>query len=291
MTKFEREIYHNRDKKYKISLLNHIQYIFDLYGMEETALQVIPTEYIDNEFSNKILDFAVECKSGNIYDIECESLEVNEKTGDKTWKYVKELYSRYDNDIYSVIIALAENNEHPIKKIGTTTHKPIIWEMKKFNGDEYLNSIRKKFNDNEELTSHYCAIIETIPDMKNTGKTDTIVEELCYIIKNGNININNRITLQSTMWLNIDYYVKNREKRKKLMEMIDVKNSLESEYEKWKKEYENKGEEKGKKEGRIEGRREKEKEIIYNLLNYMKPKEIAKTTGISLKEINKITGK
>ena len=291
MTKFEREIYHNRDKKYKISLLNHIQYIFDLYGMEETALQVIPTEYIDNEFSNKILDFAVECKSGNIYDIECESLEVNEKTGDKTWKYVKELYSRYDNDIYSVIISLAENNEHPIKKIGTTTHKPIIWEMKKFNGDEYLNSIRKKFNDNKELTSHDCAIIETIPDMKNTGKTDTIIEELCYIIKNGNININNRITLQSTMWLNIDYYVKNREKRKKLMEMIDVKNSLESEYEKWKKEYENKGEEKGKKEGRIEGRREKEKEIIYNLLNYMKPKEIAKTTGISLKEINKITGK
>lgn len=46
MTKFEREIFHNRDKKYKLSLIYHIQYIFELNNIEEKVVGVIPTEYL-----------------------------------------------------------------------------------------------------------------------------------------------------------------------------------------------------------------------------------------------------
>ena len=109
----------------------------------------------------------------------------------------------------------------------------------------------------------------------------------------------NRRILQATMWLNIDYYVKNKEKRKKLMEMIDVEKSLNSEFVEWQKENRKEarkegmkeGRKEGMKEGRKEGRNEREREIIFSLLNYMKPEEIAKKTGISLKKINRITGK
>lgn len=169
MNKYNREIFHNQDIKYKICLINHVQYIFNLKGIEEKVVHIIPTEFIDKDHSNKRLDFAVECESGNIYDIECETSSVNDKTADKTWDYAKNLHCRYDNKIYSLIIALAEKNNIPIKKIGTTTHKPLLLEMKKYNGDEYLNNIKKKFNSNDELTSHDYAIIETIPDLNYHG--------------------------------------------------------------------------------------------------------------------------
>lgn len=61
--------------------------------------------------------------------------------------------------------------------------------------------------------------------MKNSQKESIIVEQLCNIIKNGKISDKNRIKLQSTMWLNIDYYVKDKDKRNELMEMIKVQES------------------------------------------------------------------
>jgi predicted XRE-type DNA-binding protein len=304
MTKFQRKIYHNRDIKYKISLINHVQYIFDLYGINEQIIRVIPTEYIDRNFSNRRLDFVVECKSGNIYDIECETSSINNQTLDKSWNYLKSLYCRYDNDIYSLIIALSEKNNLIEKRIGTTTHKPIYCEIKKLNGDKYLNNIKKKFNNNEELTSHDCAIIENLPDMKNTKRPALIVEELCNIIKNSKISTANRIKLQSTMWLNIDYYIKDSLKREQLMEMINVEKSQESEFFKWQEEYgkfkekqgekngikigEKIGEKNGIKIGEKNGIKIGEKRIIKNLLKTMNPNEIASKTGISLSEINEI---
>lgn len=296
MTKFDRKVYHNSDIKYKLSLINHVQYIFDLCGIEEKVIHVLPTEHIDKKFSNRRLDFVVECESGNIYDIECESFSVTKNTLEKTWNYAKGLICKYDTDIYSLIIALSENNKFCEKKIGTTTHKPILLEMKKLNGDEYLNKIKKKVNNNKELTSLDCAIIETIPDMKNTAKTDIVVEELCNIIKNGKINSENRIKLQATMWLNIDYYINNPAKRKELMEMIEVKKSQESEFFKWQEANINEGRIKGKKEGKIEGKKEgriegkieERIEIIRQLLKSMTPKEISEKTNISLTEIQKI---
>lgn len=83
------------------------------------------------------------------------------------------------------------------------------------------------------------------------------------------------------MWLNIDYYIENTEKkRKELMEMIDVENSQESEFIKWQEEYGKIKEKNGIKIG--------EKNIIKNLLKSMKPHEIATKTGIPITEINKI---
>ncbi len=105
----------------------------------------------------------------NIYDIECETSSINNETANKTWNYAKNLHCKYENKIYSVIIALAEKNDIPIKKISTTTHKPLLLEIKKYDGDEYLNIIKKKFDSNDELTAHDCAIIETIPDLNYHG--------------------------------------------------------------------------------------------------------------------------
>ena len=292
MTEFQRKIFHNRDVKYKLSQINHAQYIFDLCGINEKVIRRMPTEYIDNKFSNKRLDFVVECESGHIYDIEHESSSVNDNTLDKTWNYVKNLFCRYDNDIYSLIIALSENNILPKKQIGTTTHSPIVLEMKKFNGEEYLNNIKKKFKNKTELTAHDCAIMELIPDMKNTEKPDIIVEELCFIIKNGKITPENRTKLQATMWLNIDCYVKNSMKKEKLMEMINVEKSYESEFDRWQEEFgkykEKQGEKNGIKIGEKNGIKIGEKRIIKTLLKSMNPKEISEKTGFSVSEINKI---
>ena len=131
MNKFNREVFHNRDIKYKICLINHVQYIFDLEGIKEKVVHIIPTEYIDKDFSNKRLDFAVECESGNIYDIECETNSVSNTTADKTWNYAKNLHCKYDNKIYSLIIALAEKKYDSDKENWyNNTQAPIIGNEK-----------------------------------------------------------------------------------------------------------------------------------------------------------------
>ena len=225
LEKNNREVFHNRDIKVKISLINHVQYFFNLQGIDEKPIQLLPTEWIDKKYSNLRMDFLVKCVSGNIYNIEGETQSVNDEIINKTWKYAKELMCKYENKVYSVIIALSDNNQIPVKDIGSIKFKAILCEMKKFNGDEYLNNIKNKFENDKELTIEDCAIIEIIPDMKNTQKESIIVEELCNIIKNGKISDKNRIKLQSTMWLNIDYYVKDKDKRNELMEMIKVQES------------------------------------------------------------------
>ena len=84
INKNQREILHNRDIKVKISLLNHVQYFFNLQGIDEKVMQLLPTEVIDKNFSNMRMDFLVKCLSGNIYNIEGETQSVNEKTINKT---------------------------------------------------------------------------------------------------------------------------------------------------------------------------------------------------------------
>ena len=235
------------------------------------------------------MDFLVKCLSGNIYNIEGETQSVNEKTINKTWKYIKELMCKYENDIYSIIIAFSENNNVPIKKIGSIKFQAILCEMKKLNGEEYLNNIKNKLENEKELTIEDCAIIENIPDMKNTQDESIIVEQLCNIIKNAKISDNNRIKLQSTMWLNIDYYVKDENKRKELMEMIKVSESQEQDFFKWQEEFGNSREEigrkEGRKEGREEGREEERNETIKKLLRVMNPEEISEILEIPLNEI------
>ena len=66
----------------------------------------------------------------------------------------------------------------------------------------------------------------------------------------GKISDKNRIKLQSTIWLNIDYYVKDKDKKEELMEMIKVQESQEQDFFKWQEELVNRMEEQGMEKGR-----------------------------------------
>ena len=76
LEKNNREVFHNRDIKVKISLINHVQYFFNLQGIDEKPIQLLPTEWIDKKYSNLRMDFLVKCVSGNIYNIEGETQSV-----------------------------------------------------------------------------------------------------------------------------------------------------------------------------------------------------------------------
>ena len=65
---------------------------------------------------------------------------------------------KYEIDVYSIIIALSENNKIPIIDIGSIKFQAILCEMKKFNGDEYLNNIKNKFNIFVQEFSGFCKL-------------------------------------------------------------------------------------------------------------------------------------
>ena len=136
------------------------------------------------EGKNLKLDFRAKLKSGKVLDVEGESAVVRDPALKKSLRYLIELYCHTGEDVISVIMALAEGNNRKIfDKKDCITFKPYLVEIKKFDGEKYLNICKKKVEDNELFTSDDCGIIDLIPEMKFNRKMTPVIEELCHIIK------------------------------------------------------------------------------------------------------------
>ena len=68
MTK--RKVFHNRDIKIKVSLINHIQYFLDFLEIDEEIDVLLTNEIITDDFRNLRMDYVALCKSGMIIEAE-----------------------------------------------------------------------------------------------------------------------------------------------------------------------------------------------------------------------------
>ncbi|SDA59399.1 hypothetical protein [Methanobrevibacter millerae] len=129
-------------------------------------------------------------------------------------------------------------------------------EIKKFDGEKYLNICKKKVEDNELFTSDDCGIIDLIPEMKFNRNMSNVIEELCYVIKDGIIPEENRRELTTIINLSIDYYITDKKKRDELTEMLKMDDAFIPEYNRMIRE--------SKKEGKIENIQNIKEEISKN---------------------------
>ena len=115
------------------------------------------------------MDYVALCKSGMIIEAEGELNSISEKTMDKTWNYIDELRCANDKkNVTCIIFALDNKNKIKTKKMGSLKFEPHIFEFKKLDGEENLNKIRSKIENNQKLNHNDCALLENISNYSNT---------------------------------------------------------------------------------------------------------------------------
>ena len=292
MTK--RKVFHNRDIKIKVSLINHIQYFLDFLEIDEEIDVLLTNEIITDDFRNLRMDYVALCKSGMIIEAEGELNSISEKTMDKTWNYIDELRCTNDKrNVTCIIFALDNKNKIKTKKMGSLKFEPHIFEFKKLDGEENLNKIRSKIENNQKLNHNDCALLENIPDMNHNRDVSEVVTEICYLINKAIISEEEWIKLRATMFLNIDYYVEDKKIKNELMELINVEEAVMSDFDRLQKYWKDngrdegrkEGKEEGRKEGKEEGRKEKTIEFVRKLSESMSPEEIVNRLDIPLSEV------
>ena len=281
----ERINYHNKDARIKIGLHNHGNMLLRYLKIPEEIKSIEDTELTTLEGKNMKLDFRAKLKSGKRLNVEGESNVVREPALEKTLGYSREVNCHTHDEVISVIIALAEgNNQKTFDKEYCFTFKPFLVEIKKFDGEKYLIRCKNKIENNEEFTEDDCGIIDLIPEMKFDRKLSEVVEELCYVIKDGRINQKYKRELTTIINLSIDYYITDKKKRNELTEMLKMDKVIESEYNRVLRITEEEGIEEGRKEGIEEGRKEGIEEgdlkRIDNILD-----EISKNPEMTMEEL------
>ena len=125
--------------------------------------------------------------------------------------------------------------------------------------------------------------------MNHNRDVSEIVAEICHLINKAIISEEELIKLRATMFLNIDYYVKDKKIKNELMELINVEEAVMSDFDRlqkyWKDNGRDEGRKEGRKEGKEEGRKEKTIEFVRKLSESMSPEEIVNRLDIPLSEV------
>lgn len=276
--------YHNKDTRIKIELHNHGNMLLRHIGIDDEIKEIEPQEMTTLEGKNLKLDFRAKLKSGKRLDVEGESNVVRDPALEKSLEYLIELYCQTREDVISIIMVLAEgNNKKIFDKKDCITFKPYLLEIKKCDGEKYLNICKKKIEDNKSFTEDECGIIDLIPEMKFNRNMGDVVEELCYVIKDGKIPKENRRELTTIINLSIDYYITDKEKREKLTEMLKMDDAFIPEYNRIIRESIKEGREEGREEGIVKGEKNGKLDNIENIL-----KEISENPEITVEDIRRI---
>lgn len=107
---------------------------------------------------------------------------------------------------------------------------PIVVELKKIDGNKYLNRLREKFNNQVELDHKDCGILVQLPLFKLDVSPEEYIREICENIKEfKNIPEDERYVIIPAMYLNIAHYIEDEFEQEKLLEAINVLKYCENE--------------------------------------------------------------
>ena len=236
---------------------NHANFILKHLEINDSVKRILEKDLTTIEGRNLKLDFRAELTSGRILDIEGESDVLRDKQLKKSLGYLKENYSQEGKQTITIIIALAEGNHKRIyDKEPCIDFKPYIIEIKKYNGEQYLNIFKNKVQDKEIFSDNDCAIFEMLPEMKFNRDMNDVIDEAAHVLKDAIIPTDNKNSLITIMNLSIDYYVDDEDQRDELRGLLKMDEAFDSEFDRMMDESEQNGIKQGMVEGIALGRKE-----------------------------------
>ncbi len=221
----------NRDEYVKIAQLNYANTFLEMIGINEEIVSILPTEIINLDLDNKFTDIRGLTKSGKIIIIEGHTQILREHDFHRYYGYYKDTYCDFSKDIIFIIACLSEGNN--LKRLATEENicfKPTVIELKKIDGSKYLSKLRAKFKNNIELNHKDCGILVHLPLFKLPISEDDYVREICaYIKKYDCIPEDEKNTIITAMYLNIEHYIVSEFEQEKLLEAINMLKYFENE--------------------------------------------------------------
>ena len=214
----------NRDEYIKICELNYANTLLEVLNINEEIERILPTEIINNTLDNKFTDIRALTKSGKIMIIEGQTEILKDPDLLRYYGYFKDTFCDYSQEIIFIIACLKKGNtKKRLVAEENICFKPTVVEFKNIDGSQYLNKLRLKIKQQEELTHRDCAILVHLPLFDLPISEKEYVREICgYIKEHDCIPQQEKNTIIPAMYLNIGYFIEREYEQEKLLEAINM---------------------------------------------------------------------
>ena len=220
--------YNEKEAEKKIGLHNHGNMLLRHIRIDEEIEEIDTFVFMGK---NSKLTFRAKLKSGKILEVKCEREPVGKETLEKLLKNSKELHCQKRKEIITVIFALSKGeNKDTLKCDDGLIFNPFLIEIGKFDSEKLLEEYKHKVKKRIPMDQEDCEIINLMPEMHFDRKISDVLEELCYIIKDGRNYNKYKRELITSINLSIDYHVIDEEKKEELKNILKKYDPLIPEY-------------------------------------------------------------
>ena len=214
----------NRDEFIKISILNYGNTFLEIIGRYERIVRVLPTEIININLENKFTDIRGLTEDDEVIIIEGHINKLERHHLERYYGYHKDTGCDYSKEVKLIIVCLSGGDN--IKKIMVEENicfKPQVVELKKIDGNKYLDRLRKKFKYNIELDHRDCALLVHLPLFSLDISEKEYIHEICGYIKEYDcIPEEEKNAIIPAMYLNIEHYIESEYEQEKLLEAVNL---------------------------------------------------------------------
>lgn len=304
------------DKTSKIAFSTYGDDFLKYFGEYKRIIRELGTEAHTLHGTHRRLDRLALVDDNTLQNWEFEIKDIKTETLTRIWQYNNLKSAEIGKIMDSFIISFAnpDSCEETVEIGRSIVFAPIIKYLQRMGLPKKLNTIEYKVNHNQkimirdELTLIFVAL-----SVKDSSK-EKMVKRVCKILeKIDYIDEYRRVVIDSLVSFQIENFVKSKEDKDKLNEVVDMQMSVEELFIQTEREHEfdsgfNQGRIEGKKEGKKEGIKEGKKEgikegikegkkevldeIIINMLNdSVDDDSIQKLTGCSMQYLHEIKTK
>ena len=284
------------DKISKIAFSTYGDEFLKYFGEYKKIIRELGTEAHTLYGTHRRLDRLALVDDDTLQNWEFEFKKIGEDTLNRIWEYNTLKSAEFGQIMDSFIISFAnpDSCDESIEIGRSIVFAPIIKYLqkmglpKKLNNIEYKINNEKRINIQDELTLIFVALsVEDSSKEKMVKRVCNVLEQIDYV---GGYR---RVVIDSLVAFQIENFVKSKQNRENLNEVVDMQMSVEELFIQVEREHEfDSGYNKGITEGKKEGKKEVKDEIILNMLKESVDDEtILKTTKCSKKHLNELKAK
>jgi len=281
------------DKTSKILFSTYGDDFLEYFGEYKKIIRELGTEVHTLYGTHRRLDRLALVDDNTLQNWEFEVKEINDDTLSRIWEYNNLKSAEIGTIMDSFIISFAnpDSCKEAVEIGRSIVFAPIIKYLQKMGLHKKLNTIEEKVNDNKKITvQDELTLIFVTLSVKDSSK-EKMLKRVCGVLKKIDYIVEyRRVVIDSIISFQIENFVKTKEDKDNLNEVVSMQMSVEELFVQTEREYEfDSGYNQGIKEGVKKGKIEAEDEIILNMLkNSIEDELIMKYTNCSREHLQEL---
>lgn len=204
-----------------------------ILGLKPGIVRIEFPEVFSQDLERGIMDFPVLTKMGYYIIFEFHSSPLDEAKLLRNFQYLANFRVRVKFPVAMNIVS-TERIKKSLKSIAITPDwdfAPDFYFTIDLNGDEILNSIKYKIENNIDITDEDAYLFSILPFTKYEKDTVDWICELCYLINDVEISQEHKYIIKLCQILWVHALIKSENLSKELIAVIKMKSNFIQEYE------------------------------------------------------------